>query len=399
VDGFINTMTGLGGVRDKRTLAKFQASTKLDDTALEDLYDGNDVVARICNIFPEEALRNGWELKIGDNPDLETDITARLQEIDVDSALLEAATWGRCFGGGVIYLGADDGQAPDLPLDESRVKSLNFLTVFSKPDLQIVTYYNDPFNAKYGKPETFRLVRNLVQGGMAKHTVMHESRLVLFEGVLTTRRARNDNGGWSNSVIQRVYETIRDFEAGFGGVSALLTDASQAVYGIKGLNEIIGSEGGSTALASRYEQIELARSICRALLIDADGETFERKTTSFAEIPDVLDRFMHRLSAAAQIPVTILMGMSPAGLNATGASDIRTFYDRIRSYQWRTIKPGLERITKLMLLSMGEEPDMWDIKFHSLYQPTDSESVWRRGLEYGHYGGSRAPTSDSGSGH
>ncbi len=58
-------------------------------------------------------------------------------------------------------------------------------------------------------------------------------------------------------------------------------------------------------------------------------DSFTRVQTPLTNLSDILDRFATRLAAAADMPVTLLMGMSPAGLNATGESDRAFFYDRV----------------------------------------------------------------------
>jgi phage-related protein (TIGR01555 family) len=123
------------------------------------------------------------------------------------------------------------------------------------------------------------------------------------------------------------------------------------------------------------QMIELSRSVAKALVIDAEDESFTRVATSFAGLPDVLDRFADRLAAASGYPATVLFGSAPAGLNATGDSDIRLYYDRVQSYRRDEIKPGVERIVKAIMSEVGSEPEHWDIEFGSLYQPTDVESA------------------------
>ncbi len=89
---------------------------------------------------------------------------------------------------------------------------------------------------------------------------------------------------------------------------------------------------------------------------------------------------MLRMSAAARVPVTILMGQSPAGMNATGESDIRWFYDTIESSQKNTIEPALRRVLMLLMLSKsgptsGQLPESWSIQFPSLWQMTPEEQA------------------------
>ncbi len=84
---------------------------------------------------------------------------------------------------------------------------------------------------------------------------------------------------------------------------------------------------------------------------------------------------MIRLAAASRIPYTILMGDSPAGLNATGDSDIRNFYDHIAAMQRRKLRPVLRQIVSIILrvLYGDKAPKKWDIEFRPLWQPTEKE--------------------------
>jgi len=43
---------------------------------------------------------------------------------------------------------------------------------------------------------------------------------------------------------------------------------------------------------------------------------------------------MQLASGAADIPMTRLLGQSPAGMNATGDGDMRNYYDRIEAIAW-----------------------------------------------------------------
>lgn len=121
-------------------------------------------------------------------------------------------------------------------------------------------------------------------------------------------------------------------------------------------------------------------SSTRNVLIDADGESFTRtEVGALAGLAAVLDKFLLLLlSGAAEIPVTILMGQSPAGLSATGESDVRWFYDRIKSAQTSTLQPNLLRLILLLCLAKdgptkGVVPAKLAVEFAPLWQMTPLE--------------------------
>jgi hypothetical protein len=184
--------------------------------------------------------------------------------------------------------------------------------------------------------------------------------------------------GWGDAVLTRCRETLRDFQTAWASAGLLVADFSQAVWKIKGLAEILALDKNKE-VENRISAMELARSIVRATVIDADGEEFSRQQTPVTGLPDLLSQFATRLAAAADMPVTLLMGMSPAGLNATGESDIRTFYDRIKSMQKRKLKPALEKLVRVAFSALEiDEPEDWSIEFNPLWQPTEQEQAQAR---------------------
>ena len=89
------------------------------------------------------------------------------------------------------------------------------------------------------------------------------------------------------------------------------------------------------------------------LLLLGDGETWSRQSIDFAGLPEMVRTFLQVAAGAADIPVTRLLGQSPAGLSATGDSDTRNYYDMIAARQELDLRPQLERLDALLLRSAG----------------------------------------------
>jgi phage-related protein (TIGR01555 family) len=164
-----------------------------------------------------------------------------------------------------------------------------------------------------------------------------------------------------------------------------MTDFKQDVLSISGSAEKLAGDKVSkgSPLLKRARAIQQTRSVTRMLVIDKETETFGREVVSVAGLAEVLQQFSLRLAAAADMPVTLLMGQSPAGLSATGASDIRFFYDRIASIQRRILLPRVKKLIRLLFLASdgptgGEEPERWTVTMNSLYQLSASEEATRR---------------------
>jgi phage-related protein (TIGR01555 family) len=290
-------------------------------------------------------------------------------------------------------IGADDGQE-DLskPLNEDAVTTIRHLTAFTggwDGELVAWSYYRDPTQPKYGRPEIYML-RNVgvpASAGMgvgeaAKSapnrsiTWVHESRLIVFSGPAVSRESRIQMRGWGDPVFTRIDQVLSHYDQTWGGVANLMTDFSQGVLKVGGLLESMGGNNKNPTrnLSARALALNMSRSISRVMLVDADKEDFKR---------DILQQFALRLAAAADMPVALLMGQAPAGLNATGASDIRFFYDRVAAKQRNRLLPQLNRLVRLVFKSKegptaGTEPDKWNITFRSLYQLSELEKATLR---------------------
>ena len=83
---------------------------------------------------------------------------------------------------------------------------------------------------------------------------------------------------------------------------------------------------------------------------------------------------MMDMAGAAEIPATKLFGRSPQGMNATGESDLRNYYDMISSLQERQLRPALERLLPVMALSCwGYIPEDLEIVFEPVSTSTPLE--------------------------
>ena len=383
IDGFINAMTGIGdGLRDKAVQAIFSRGRGLADDELEALFQEDWLAARIVEQPAEEALRQGFTItaKVDDDsagsPEIATNIHDALAKLHTIDAIEDGVVWGALFGRGHVLMGVNDGQRFDRPLDLNKARSLDYLSAYDARDLSPHTYYeDDPLSAKFGEPEVYRLQHS--GGRSASTSYVHESRLLTFRGVRSTPRYRVQNNWRDPSVLRRCVDTIRGYGTAWQAVEIMLQAASQGIYKIQDLIKMTSIPGGEDALKTRMRLIDMARSVARSLVIDAERESFELAATSFAGIPEVLDKFMLRLAGAANRPVTVLFGQAPAGLNATGESDVLLWNNQVQAQQL-ALKPQLERLVEVLCSTKngptnGAVPERFEIVFPPLRTPTAKE--------------------------
>lgn len=387
-DSWMNAATGFGIIgRDSRMSSEFHIRTKALEE-WEELYRGCDIAANICDAAPDAMTREGWEPNIEDDEgqELAKAIISKSEVLKLSEHIETALKLANAMGGSCILLGADDGQKADQPLRLDRIKTLNWMTVMSPRELWVHQYYSNPKlgQTKFGEPELYKVVnvegdnKDLLGGTGG---IIHESRLIRFEGVKVSHRVRRRQRGWGDSVLLRCDTVIRDYNMSWSGAAKLLNEFSILTLKVKGLAEMV-AEDGDASIQGRAQALSLARSIAGLLLLDTDEE-LTRETASIEGFTELLQEFGVRLATAARMPVIIMQGQSPSGLNATGDADIRAWYDQVRSKQTRKLTHPLLYAYKCMFLAKdgptkGVEPENYTVTFRPLWQMSDAEKALLR---------------------
>ena len=74
--------------------------------------------------------------------------------------------------------------------------------------------------------------------------------------------------------------------------------------------------------------------------------------------------------------MTNLFGRSPAGMNATGESDLKNYYDYVDSQREAKLRPALQKLLPVLCMSAwGFVPDDLDFTFPPLWTPTATETA------------------------
>ena len=116
-DGFLNHITGMGTARDKSAYTRFQRNRELTSEELDALYSDDAMASRVCDVVPDEELRQGYTIAIDPSEDdaetgpedaaaIGTAVKAAANNLGLQPKTIEARVWGRAFGGGAILIGA-----------------------------------------------------------------------------------------------------------------------------------------------------------------------------------------------------------------------------------------------------------------------------------------------------
>lgn len=94
----------------------------------------------------------------------------------------------------------------------------------------------------------------------------------------------------------------------------------------------------------------------------------------FNGLQEVYESMCLNLCGASHYPMTKLFGRSPAGMNATGESDLKNYYDYVDSQREAKLRPALQKLLPVLAMSAwGFVPDDLDFTFPPLWTPTAKE--------------------------
>lgn len=383
-DGYMNLLNKYGTSKDSAEAYRFVPEPTVPDESLTMFYEGNGLFAKIIDAPAEEALKHGFNLDDVSDQEVEDFYREALDELDWEETAMTAIKWARLFGGSLAVMLINDGRGLDEPLDWKHIKSIDDIRVYDRsviqPDYETMFHYDprDPFRtrgSRLGMPEFYS-----VHSRYGAFRV-HESRCMVFQnGLLPENSTNSIYQFWGMPEYIRIHRAIQDAEIAHRSAPRMLDRSVQPVYKMKDLAAELATEEGEAKVLRRLQTIDMARGLMNSITIDSEGEDYDFRSFQFSGVSDVIDSACNYLSALTNIPQTILFGRSPAGMNATGESDLENWYSYVERIQKRMLKSNLRYLLSVIFqagVATGEvdEVPKIDVKFNPLWSLSDNEQA------------------------
>ena len=368
-DGWANVLTGLNVLgKDKKVSAKVEWIRK-EEPELDELFSGDEMARKIVEKPVQEATKKGWTL-IGLDQDKIDAIEKRARDLKLQDNIIQAATWARLYGGaGIMFSGG--------LLDDERRPGQKISSLFTMNKFELYPNYSDIqkdiTKPMFGLPMVYRFFSR--QAIDNSNVQIHHSNIIRFDGLPLPRRHWIQNSYWGDSVLNAIEHLIRNYQTTGDSMATIVQDFSTAVYKIKNLADMIGSDGEMNVI-KRMELVNMAQSIVRAVVIDADGEDFEHRSRPVAGIGEVAGESKDRLVAGTDFPHTVLFGTSPAGgLGPSGNHELDNWYNYLMTYQTNYLKEKILQAYKMIAEELNIDFSKADLEFPPLYQTDEKEQA------------------------
>lgn len=376
-DAYVNPLTHTGQFAGNLASGGYYVFNPMtrNRVELEAAYRGSWVIGNIVDAIAEDMTREGIEIT-GLSGEEETDIKNAFYNYNIFEQLATCIKWGRLYGGalGVILI---DGEDPELPLDVNRIRPGSFRGIHAVDRWEVtpdMTDLVDEFGVHLGAPRYYRFNDTYF---LYSGRRIHYSRVIRFVGIQLPYYQKQWEIGWGESIVERIFSVVRAFDSATLGASQLVYQARLWVVGIKGYKKVLAGESDEArrGLDSHLEKMRLWRSNEGMTVIDSE-DSINQHTYTFSGLDAILRELISQLAGSSGIPVTRLMGQSPAGFS-TGDSELIQYYDRIRQKQNLELREALNKILHLMYVSLynKELPALVTFDFKPLWTPTEKEQA------------------------
>jgi uncharacterized protein len=433
-DTLQNLVSGLGMLGVDPTVNVQYVLHLLDRNSLENMYRGDWLARKIVDA-PAEDMTREWRAWQANQTQIEA-LEEVEKALDLQRKIKQWIVKARLYGGSALVLGVDDGNDPSQAIDlkASGSNCLKYVVVLHRWELNAgPRIYNvaDPYYTRPayytvatpmfgfegepgstqptvpGRPPTpppgalSNFMSNIVpfKGGKPKGgtnypnttptnlglTQIHPSRIIELPGNdLPDWRLAPMGGGWGDSVLQTVIDSMQDITTTMRAIAAMVHDGKLDVIKMPDMSQRLDQPGYKNKLIERFTLSAQTKSVISALLLDKEEE-WNRISTNYAGLPMILHEFITVISGAAGIPVSRLFGQasgrglsggSTGGGGAGGDSDLRNYYDTCASIQKNEIAPRLAILDEVLKrTALGKDDPNIHYEWNPLWQSGEDEKA------------------------
>ena len=347
-----------------------------DWQTINSLYRSHWVVRRVIDVIPEDMTKNGYKITSQVDPDALRKLETVFRRTSTHKGLLKGLKWGRLYGGAgalIMIDGQEDMLDQPLELDQVMPDSYKGLLVLDRwsgitPDDGLI---EDPSSPEFGLPRTYTITSEVLERGIH----VHHSRILRFMGRPLPYLEEIAETYWGASELEHIIDELKKRDNVSWNIAMLTFMACLRVMKIEGMGMVLAT-GNENAQRDLYNTIQSMNALMNNNSIQVLGEndSYETHQYTFGGVGEVYDRFMMDLAGAAETPVTKLFGRSPAGMNATGESDMQNYYDTIEEKQENELRPVYDKLLPIVMMSAwGAIPDDFDYEFNPVRRAPEEE--------------------------
>lgn len=325
-DGLKSMYSNLGRSGSDKTEGLYFGYIEQPAQMNSDAYKDSWLARKIVNVPVEDAVREWREWSGGDNGNA----AVKEKELGLARAIKKCSILARTYGENHILIISNQ-EDLEQPLSENQ--TITGLSVLAPLDISACEREDSILHPDFGEATLYEC--HLQSGA---HVRIHKSHLITLKGIELVDLQSNVISTQSNlagqSVIDANKEAIAQAESAAKNINALIHEAKIDVIGVPELMANMGSPDAQeyeSVLLKRFSLSSISKSISGLFIHDKE-ETYDRKSSNFANLDALLKIFTMNVGASESIPESRFLGTETSGLKTSGNS-LALYHERVRALQ------------------------------------------------------------------
>jgi uncharacterized protein len=314
-----------------------------------------------AEIIATESTRKWIKIRCDDDADKSAKVAkieAEFERLNVQGVFRQISEHDALFGRAHLFIDVDgvvEGDELKLPIgggsDElSKLKigrgSLKELRAVEPVWVWPITYNSlNPLSPKWYRPETW----------LCMSQEIHKTRLLTFisREVPDLLKPAYMFGG--QSLTQLMMPVVENWLTTRRAVGEIVKKFSFNLIKLN-ITEALNS-GNAGKLAKRMGLFTQLQNNNGTMILDKETEDFINVAVPLSGLDQLQAQAQEHMASLSRIPIIKLLGIQPAGLNASSSGELRAFADSIHSYQESFFRPNLKTVLNLVQCSLFGEVD------------------------------------------
>ena len=364
LDGFNQLINAASSLRDmfKNVIVTNKNYT---DERLETAFKSDAMIRKIVSRPVFDGTKKHFKIENAE-PEIIAFLEKEYKRLGLYKKLESAWTQSRIYGESFFFLVTNEDknnykdEIQEAPLLEVQV----FSTGMYGQDIN-----QDPTRNVFGLPSQYNISNSYLN-----ISNIHYSRVTRFDGEYLPEDYFINNQYRHGSIIQKVYDSVGQYQGAMDNLVPLLNTANMAILKIENLMDIADEET-SRQISERMRLIQKTR-VENQLMLLTQGDEFINHGLNLSGIKDLVEQLTNNMVAASGMPRTILLGESPKGQQSSGKSELIDYYDYVKQEMVRVLEPNIRYITDYLLQSeFGKKDFEYDVEFPPLIELSELEEA------------------------
>jgi phage-related protein (TIGR01555 family) len=339
----------------------FRSKGLLSELELLQLYIYAQPLANAIDVVPNAAMKRPPAFRLKSGQSIADEIAGEVTHMGAELLLWalpvirEAVHLARLYGWAIVPIFTsetlDYSTQPNFSAG-GTITDIRAVAGGACLDATVREYQSDAYSRGYGTPLLYQISPD--------GRTIHADRVILLTGLKDRRALKSGTYKLGYSLLEPLVKAWADYEQSLDSLLKILASKSIEVFMVPNLKEILLNP---TKLQKYLRGLQSCRRAINGYLIDSQGD-FKLEDRSLTGTNDALAQFLEQISMQANLPDTLLFGVSPAGLTS-GTYETNVLDNLTSAYQLGELEPIYRQLLDTTFVLAGLKGLEYELTFTS----------------------------------